>query len=182
MKLTVLGTWLLLCTTALGWNPRHTIDPSDSNALRSAGIDVRFTRWRHADATTSHYWFHVVVDGTALPSPTRLNVTATLSREAIPNKWDVKVAGTPTGTNVNHVRLSFEVTDEFIENSDILIQKHKVGRGVGAYRLRLRDIVAVPALSSLPQKQKKQAGDNNLVDPISESAPLRVPAPEKGHE
>jgi hypothetical protein len=160
MTLIATCTWFMLCATAFAWNPIGTIDPSDSNALHSAGIEIQFTRWRHADSTTSHYWFHIVVDGTSLPPPTQLDATATLRRESDPNKWDVKVTGTPMGTNVNHVRLSFEVTEEFIPNSLIIIQKHKVGRGVGGYRLLLSDIVEVPSLSSLRNNQSKRERDN----------------------
>ena len=160
MKLIATCTLFMLCTTAFAWNPTDTIDPSDSNALHSAGIDIMFTKWLHADSTTSHYWFHIVVDGTSLPPPTQLDATATLRRESDPNKWDVKVTGTPTGTNVNHVRLSFEVTEEFIQNSFILIQKHTFGRGVGGYRLLLNDIVEVPSLGSLSKNQRTQERDN----------------------
>ena len=165
MKILSVSLWLSLSTAALAWNPIHTIDPSDTNALRSAGIDIRFTKWRHTDSTTAHYWFHIVIDGSSLPAPTQLNVTATLRREADPNTWDVKVAGTPTGTNANHVCLTFEATDEFIANSSILVQKTKVGRGVGGYRLLMKDIVETPSLSGLNHDHDKQERDNNGIQP-----------------
>ena len=165
MKLLAARIWLLLCTTAPAWNPTHTIDPADTNALRSAGVQIRYTEWHHADSTTSHYWFHIVIDGSALPAPTQLYATAALRREADRNKWDVKVAGAPTGTNANHVLLTFEVTDEFIINSVIQIQKTKAGRGVGGYRLLLSDIVATPFLSSLHQDQNAHERDNNGIQP-----------------
>lgn len=165
MRMLAVSLWLSLSVAALAWNPIHTIDPSDTNALRSAGVDITFTKWRHTDSTTSRYWFHVVVDGSSLPAPTQLNVTATLRREADPNTWDVKVAGTPTGTNANHVRLTFEATDKFIANSSILVQKTKAGRGVGGCRLLLKDIVATPSLSGINHDQDERKRDNNEIQP-----------------
>jgi hypothetical protein len=56
------------------------------------------------------------------------------------------------------------VTDEFIANSYMRVQKIKVGRGVGGYRILLKDIVATPSFSSPNRDRNEQERDNKPID------------------